>query len=297
MKYLFGIINFFVLISGLSAQKVISPELNKGLLWKIEHPQSDYESYLFGTIHLIPSDKFFLPQGFENAFSKSSKVFMEINMDDMSSLENLMGMMDKMLMKDDTTISNLFNENEYAIVKAFFDRSGLPLAMFERFKPMFLSALVGADGNPMDIQTGSIKSYEMELNKMAKEQNKTLAGLETMDFQLSIFDSIPYSVQAKLLLESITASENEAHPLEEIYSSYINEDLNKMVDQVETSDPTLAPYLEMLVYKRNENWIPYILDAMKAESCFFAVGAGHLGGPKGLLNLMRKLGFKISRVI
>lgn len=296
MKYFIGIIQLLLLSSGISSQVNQFPDLSEGLLWKIEHPESNQASYLFGTIHMIPSEHFFLPEGFSNAFSKSSKVFMEINMDDMSSLENLMGMMDKMMMRDDTTLSDLLHENDYETIKNYFNKSGLPLALFERFKPMFLSALVSVDGNPMDLQGGSIKSYELELSKMAKEENKELGGLETLDFQLSIFDSIPYSVQAKLLLESVQSSENKSEPLEEIYSHYIKEDLAKMVEQVETSDPTLAPYLEMLVYKRNENWIPSIIEAMKYGSCFFAVGAGHLGGEKGLLNLMIKNGFKINRV-
>lgn len=296
MKYLIGIIKLFLFSSVLTAQVRPSPELSEGLLWRIEHPECNQPSYLFGTIHMIPAEHFFLPEGFSKAFSASSKVYMEINMDELSSLENLMGLMDKMLMKDDTTLSDLLHENDYATIESYFKKSGLPLALFERFKPMFLSALLSVDGSPIDLKGGSIKSYELELSKMAKEESKELAGLETLDFQLSIFDSIPYAVQAKLLLESVVKSEDKSAPLEEIYQYYIKEDLAKMVEQVETSDPTLTPYLEMLVYKRNENWIPNIIEAMRSGSCFFAVGAGHLGGEKGLLNLMKKNGFKIYRV-
>ena len=63
--------------------------------------------------------------------------------------------------------------------------------LFERIKPMFLSAFASADMNPSSIKEGSIKSYEMEFYEISQNRGMTTDGLETIDFQVSVFDSIP----------------------------------------------------------------------------------------------------------
>ena len=58
----------------------------------------------------------------------------------------------------------------------------------------------------------------------------------------------------------------------------------------------MAPYEELLLVRRNENWIPVMERIMREGSAFFAVGAGHLGGPKGVVNLLRQAGYTVEPV-
>ncbi len=268
----------------------------EGLLWKVEKPGQSTISYVFGTIHMIPKEKYFLPSGFDAAFKQCPRIFMEIDMDDMNDLGKIMGIMDKVFMDDELRLSDLLKQEEYEKIKNYFDQMGLPMMMLERMKPLFLSALAGTDGNPMALKEGSFKSYEMELSQMAEKNNKELLGLETIDFQLSIFDKIPYAVQAKMLLDAIAADTSKNDQTDLMFDQYTKQDLEQMSESVEKEDSSLNPYLDVLLFERNKNWIPKMKLEMEKGSCFFAVGAGHLGGHKGILQLLADEGYIVSRM-
>ncbi len=268
----------------------------EGLLWKIEKKGQSSASYVFGTIHMIPKEKYFLPPGFNVAFNKCSRIFMEIDMDDMNDLSKIMGIMDKVFMEDDKKLSDLLQEEEYSKIKDYFDHMGLPMMMLDRMKPLFLNALAGTDGNPMALKDGSYKSYEMELSQMAEKSNKELLGLETIDFQLSIFDKIPYKVQAKMLFDAVSADSSKSDHTDVMFDQYVKQDLHQMSESIETGDLSLKPYLSLLLFERNKDWIPKMKAEMEKGSCFFAVGAGHLGGQGGVLQLLSNEGYSISRV-
>jgi uncharacterized protein YbaP (TraB family) len=285
----------------LSSQLLLAQDSNqspdKALLWKIEGHGIQNPSFLFGTIHMIPKEDYFLPNGLEQAFDHVKKVFFEIDIDKMNDPMAMLGLMDKIVMKNDTSLTDLLSPEEYGKMKDYFDHMGLPLAMFDRVKPMFLSAMAGTDGNPMALQDGSFKSYEFELSEMAKQKHIQTDGLETMEFQLSIFDSIPYGVQAKMLVESISSSAENEDEMKKMYQNYKEQNLNALNQTISKEDQQLLPYLEMILYHRNKNWIPIIKSQIEKESCFFAVGAGHLGGEKGVINLLRKEGYTLIPVI
>ncbi|MBK9108943.1 MAG: TraB/GumN family protein [Saprospiraceae bacterium] len=280
------------LLSILFLQPILSGQ-EQGLLWKVEHPQTAKKAYVFGTIHLIPAKHFFLPSGLDSAFEQSSKIFMEIDMDDMENLGKIFGIMDKLFMEDGLSLEDLVNEQDYKLIETHFDNLGMPLSLLKRMKPLLLSALSGTEGNPMALKDGSFKSYEFELAEMSKQKNKSLEGLETLDFQISLFDSIPYTVQAKMLMESIQAPSDK---MDELYNIYRAQDIGKMVHGIESEDPNLKPYLEMLIFKRNQSWVPIIEAEMQKGISLFAVGAGHLGGSKGLLQLLKHKGYMLTRV-
>ena len=145
----------------------------------------------------------------------------------------------------------------------------------------------------MAFRDGQLKSYELELAEMARHQEKELEGLETLDFQLSLFDSIPYPVQAQMLLESVRAPQSAS---DEMYRWYREQEIEKLAESVSTSDASLTPYIEMMLDQRNRTWVPLIADAMRTNVCLFAVGAGHLGGKEGVLSRLREAGFRVKRV-
>ena len=93
------------------------------------------------------------------------------------------------------------------MVQDHFQEIGLPLFMFERIKPMFLTVMASGDMSPTAMSSGEMLSYEMEIMEIAQAGEKKMGGLESMEFQMSVFDSIPYDAQAKMLVESIKSSD------------------------------------------------------------------------------------------
>jgi hypothetical protein len=281
-------------------------DTTKSLLWEITGKDLTKPSYLYGTIHMIPKEDFFLTDATKKAIAASQKVTFEINMKEMNNPMALIGVFMKAMMPNGTRLRDLVSKEDYALVKNRFDSIGMPIAMLERVKPMFLSALVEGDGaqmNPFDTTATSVAkqtttSYEFEIMHIAEKQKKEFGGLETMEFQMGIFDSIPYKAQAEMLVKSIKGGdakggESEFGKMVEMYKA---EDIYSMSQMMSSGDDAegLGQYEKLLVTTRNLNWIPLMAKSMKKQSTFFAVGAGHLGGNKGVVSLLRKEGYTVK---
>lgn len=266
------------------------PEENS-LLWKISGNGLEQSSYLFGTIHMIGKEDYFFNDTMQASFKETQQVAFEIDMEEMSDFSTLMPLMMKAFMANGTTLRDLVTEDDYELVQDHFNKIGLPMMLLDRIKPMFLSAMTSGDmlnsGGGMD----SVVSYEMELMKMAKEQEKKIFGLETAEFQMSMFDSIPYKAQAKMLVESIKSGEEGDDQFAEMVDLYKNQDIYGMQTMLKEDEEGVGDFEDLLLAGRNRNWIPVMMEMMTEKPTFFAVGAGHLGGTVGVIALLREKGY------
>lgn len=270
--------------------------LTNALLWKIEGNGIAEPSYLYGTIHLIDSEAYFLPNGTLTAMEDTKKMVFEIDMNEMSDMGNMMSIMNKAFMNDGKTLKDLISDEDYKIVDAHFAKIGMPLMMLERMKPMFLTVFASGDMDPSGLQNGSMKSYEMEFMEIAKSSNKPMAGLETIEFQMSVFDSIPYQAQADMLIETIKAGDTGSDQMKQMIDMYKAQDINAMISMITDENEQLSEYEDVLLSKRNKAWISGMRTMMSEMPTFFAVGAGHLAGEKGVINLLKKEGYKLTPV-
>jgi uncharacterized protein len=266
------------------------------LLWEITGKGLTKPSYLYGTIHMIPKADFFLTDATKKALGESQKVMFEINMKDMQNPMMLFSIMSKAMMPRGTKLRDLISADDYALVKKRFEEIGLPLPMLETIKPMFLSAMVDGGDNPMDTTSKSATTaYEMEIMKIAEKDKKEMGGLETMEFQMGIFDSIPYKTQAEMLVKSIKSVNKGDSEFKTMVEMYKSQDIESMAGTMKASDENeLSKYEGILLTSRNKNWIPLIAKNSAGKSTFYAVGAGHLGGEMGVVNLLRKEGFTLK---
>ena len=277
--------------------------LENSLLWKISGNGLENDSYLYGTIHIIDAESFFWPKNTMESFNKSKKVVFEIDLDEMSDMGNIMSMMGKVMMKDGMTLKKLLSDEDYALVNDHFKDLGLPMFMLEKMKPMFLTIFAEGDmdfASMQDPSQATTKSYEMEFYDLANNTEKPVHGLETMDDQISLFDSIPYIDQAMMLVEGIKASakpdDGEESELEMITRLYIEQDISSMVSSIEAEGSELAGFEDLLLNDRNQKWIPQMSAYMKESTTFFAVGAGHLAGQEGVINLLRTVGYTLTPI-
>ncbi len=271
-------------------------KLANALLWEISGNELGKKSHLFGTIHIINDEDFFYPQGTLSAIDNVEKMVFEIDMDDMTDMSKAMAMLQKAFMDGGKTLKDLLSDEDYDLVNRHFKRIGLPLFFLERIKPMFLTVFASGDFKPEDLQSGKIKSYEMEFSKIANEKELPTSGLETVEFQISIFDEIPYEDQARMLVETIKSSDTGSNEFKEMIEIYKKQNINAMQTMMK-GDETIQEYEDILLVGRNRNWIPIMKNMMAEGPTFFAVGAGHLGGKSGVINLLKAEGYKLKPVI
>ena len=290
MCFLFSLAGF----TGANSQSVKSKPLEKSLLWEISGNGLAKPSYLYGTIHMICKDDAALGDSLVAAIAGSDRVYFEVDMDNL--MEMLTALKD-FKMKNDTTLADLLSKEDYEKVKEYMESKStlLPFSKLETYKPMLASSLLMESG----IGCEESVAIEQLILEVAKKNKKRVEGLETMSYQASIFDSIPYKLQAEQLLKYVKDGGNQPgadKQFEEMIDAYKAQDIEKLGQFVSTDDGGLGDYEDILIYHRNRNWVQKLRTIMPGKSLTIAVGAGHLAGEKGVIKLLRKEGYTVRPI-
>ncbi len=283
-----GLVALLTTITTYAQQKQISVK-DRSLLWKISGKHLPKPSYLFGTIHLICSEDFLWTEKMKESFGMSEKVCFEMDLDNPEvMIQASMGLMDKTGRK----LKEYFTDEQYKTLELYFNDSlGMDIAMFEQLKPVALLSMLGTTG----VSCANPVSYEDSLMKKAQADNKEIMGLEEPKEQLDVLASIPVDSVVQQLMDAMENNSANDSDFANLISAYKKQDLPKLYELLTNSkDQSLD--LGMFLDKRNKNWIPRISTKMLASSVFFAVGAGHLYGETGVINLLRKEGYKVEAV-
>lgn len=267
--------------------KANSTPLEKSLLWKVSGPDIK-ESYLFGTIHILPQSQFKLQTGVEEAFAAADKIILELDMDDPSIQVE---MMQYASMPDGQNLSQLLTEEEYAQLDKWIQKSsGVKLEMVHTLQPLLLTALIIGE-----YLEGPPASYEGSFVQMAKAQDKEVLGLETVKEQMGAISEYGIENQIRDLKKMLAEPETVRTGFEQLLATYQSQDADGIYEYM-NSEMAGNGMNASLIVKRNQNWIPRIQKMAADQSCFFAVGSGHLGGDVGVIRLLREAGYTLTPV-
>jgi hypothetical protein len=134
--------------------------------------------------------------------------------------------------------------------------------------------------------------------KALKEQEpkKPVKGLETAAFQAGLFDSIPYEKQAKELVDYLDSMDQNKKITQQLAVLYTSQDLDGIQALSDKDDPEMNGYMDLLLYNRNRKWAKELDGLLPGKSLLIAVGAGHLPGQQGVIELLRKEGYTVDPV-
>ncbi|MCH2215697.1 MAG: TraB/GumN family protein [Flavobacteriales bacterium] len=268
---------------------VVAQDLEKSLLWKIEKDGTK-PSYLFGTIHVLPQEDFKLDEKVKKAFGESEELTMEMDLTD-PALQTKM--FQGMNMADGMTLDKLLSKEDYdALSKKVASIEGTPpFAMMNAFKPFMVATIM------MSEYVGSQPaSFEMALMTMANENEMSVSGLESIEYQMAVFDSIPYESQAEDLMEMVYEADKMKALFSRMVQEYKDEEVNALFTSISEYSGSESE-MEFLLYKRNANWVDKLGDMLGEKTYFIGVGAGHLGGQKGVIKLLRDKGYSVTAIL
>jgi uncharacterized protein YbaP (TraB family) len=294
---------YLLLAAGLLTATLACPQATRTphtLLWRITGKGITRPSYLFGTMHILCAGDANLSDSLKAAIRSADEVYFEINLSDMMGMASAIFAMQ---MKDGKKLSDVLKPAEYQRVKDYFEKhpSLLPppltFGMLERFKPMLISGFVEEAG--MDCGTAGTDGMEMEIMKVAKElaNPKPINGLETAAFQAGLFDSIPYAKQAKELVDYIDSADYNKKETRQLADLYNQQDLDGIQALSDKDDPGMDEYMDLLLYGRNRKWARILDTLLPDKSLLIAVGAAHLPGEQGVIELLRKEGYTVEAVL
>ncbi len=302
MKSIFKTIIFFFVgitfLVGCKTNKVLTKTTDQpnnavntkneaSLLWKVEG-NGIKPSYVFGTIHMLKHEDFNLKESVKTAFNAVEQLVLEIDMDDPAMQVE---MMNHVGMKDGMTIKQLLKEETYkALDTKLQETMGVGIQIFDTWQPIIVSTLL-----LKDVVGEQPASFEQSFMHMAQKNEIEIIGLEKVEEQLNFFHAIPYKDQAKAIEEYINETDEMVDGFNKMTAIYLSEDIDALLKFTEAESKGYINTAD-IVDKRNENWIPKIKEMASEKSSFFGVGAGHLGGPKGVINLLRKAGYTVTPI-
>lgn len=260
----------------------------KTLLYKISK-EGHQESYVYGTMHILPDSLFYFPNKLKKIVKKSEELILEIDEKSVSQKELL-----KLMALESGSAFDIFTKVQKDSVLNWGSKlTGLTPTLFEsafsKQEPFAIMQL-----SVLETMKQPHKMVEKELEVIARESNIPTSGLESIEFQLSIFKNMPDSLISQMILQVIRTSGDQSETIN-LYTAYKNQDVELLHDLI-NQDEQLADKEAELLTNRNVDWIPKIDAKTKEKKCFFAVGAGHLGGESGVLNLLRKQGFTVEAI-
>jgi uncharacterized protein YbaP (TraB family) len=263
---------FFLLISNVTFAQ------DKGLLFEISGNNLQKPSYIFGTMHLLCEGDFEMSEEMISKILSSEILAMEMDLDDPTMAFKMMG---KMKMKGDMSLSDLMPKARYDSLKSYLkDSLNLPPMMFQKTKPFLIYSLILTKLLPC-------KTLMLENEIMKIGKGKKVVGLETLDFQMGLMDKMSYQLQADYLLETLSDKKKSILEFQEMAEAYKKRDLEILLKSIDAEKGMMADFENEMLHKRNMAWIPEIKKLISEKTTFIAVGAGHLGGQKGVLQLLK----------
>lgn len=257
----------------------------KGILFEISGNNIQKPSYIFGTMHLLCEGDFEMSEEMLSKIKSSEVLAMEMDLDDPTIAFKMMG---KMKMKGDTSLSDLIPQTRYDSLKSYLkDSLNLPPMMFQKTKPFLIYSLILTKLLPC-------KTLMLENEIMKIGKGKKVVGLETLDFQMGLMDKMSYQLQADYLLETLADKAKSIREFNEMAEAYKKRDLEILLKSIDAEKGMMADFENEMLHKRNLAWIPEIKKLVSDKSTFIAVGAGHLGGEKGVLQLLKNEGYTLK---
>ena len=279
------------------------------LLWKISGNGLQKPSYIIGTYHLAPVSFTDSIKGLKAALDASEQVYGEIVMADLASPENQQKAQAAMMLPDGQTLDKLFTADEMTRINALV-KSVLGVDMTN---PMVAQQLGKLTPYALQVQLGVLiylkkhpgfnpnEGFDSYFQKEAAAKGKGVGGLETFDFQINtLYKSAKMERQKQLLLCMADNLEFTEEQTENVVKAFFTQDLDGIEKAMDaklnnTCDGT-PEEKETLIYSRNDNWMKQMPEIMKQKGTFFAVGAGHLPGERGLLAQLKKAGYTVEGI-
>jgi uncharacterized protein YbaP (TraB family) len=262
---------------------------DKALLYEVTRKDLAQPSYIFGTFHLVCPADLIISDAAKKAIADSKQLYLELDFDD-PGLQR--AMITSMLMTDGKTLKDFLKQEDYALLDEYLRGNvGIGLGQLGAVKPMALLSMMFV---------GMLKcqpvSYDLTFAEMAGKAGKEIQGLETLEQQLALLDKIPIDQQLKGLLDMVRKPVEAQKEISELMAAYRAQDVDLLMKLIGESkfDAETPGFKEDMLDKRNSEWIPLIERAARNQSTFFAFGAGHLGGPNGVIHLLRQKGFTLK---
>jgi uncharacterized protein YbaP (TraB family) len=269
----------------------------RAMLWKMS--DKDNSVYLLGSFHLLKPGDYPLPAPIGAAFTDAERVVFELAPADMRAPDVGAKMMAAGTLPPGADLKQLLGPKDWARLEVYTAKRGQSAAAMARFEPWFVSLLIGMTemrASGFDPQHG----VDQYLMKRSDEDRKGTGGLESVETQIAALDGMTAEEQRQSLAEALDQAEGSDDRVAQLHALWLAGDADGierlLLDDFRASYPRLYRRVNV---DRNEAWLPKVkamLDAPGKDDVLVVVGTMHLLGPDGLVERLRKDGYRVERM-
>ena len=262
-------------------------------LWKV---QSDHNTvYLFGSIHLLKKENYPLHDNIYRALDEASHLVFEVNLDELNTPQVQVEAVAKGMYTNGRSLKDAISPESYAKVNTHLKNRGMSIEMFHLMKPWMMATTI----TTLELQKLGFQidqGVDAHIFQRAKSAGKKIEGLETVSYQLGLFDSLSPKTQELFLLqtlEEISILEKETQQIVDSWSQGETEGLAIMLESMRQ----FPEVYQALITTRNNNWMSHIESYLnQKETYLVVVGTMHFLGDEGLLAMLQEKGFTIEQL-
>lgn len=283
----------FLLDSSLYARSAVS-QSQKTFLWKAQSKTGIV--YVLGSLHLMKKESYPLNTKIENAFEQSNVLAVEANISDIAKMD-LQQLMQNAFYQRNETIERHVSRETYELIKKETGNLGMPLELIIKQKPWFLSltltslqlAKLGFDPNY------GIDNYFLQKSIGRKK----IVELESIDYQLALLSGFSDREQELFLLHTLRDMKTIEQEINQLLRAWTSGDVKSIESLLlkESVNRGMEHIYEKLFYERNRNMTSKIEGFLRTRETYFVViGAGHLVGNKGIIEILKRKGYSVEQI-
>lgn len=266
----------------------------KSCLWKVT--SGEHSLYVQGSSHVLRPENYPLAPAIEAAYSNSTALVLEVDMAEMVSPKTQQLILSKAMLSPPDTIQSVILPATYEYLSTACTDAGLPMAALQQFKPWFATmrlTIVKMQQLGFDSKYGLDQYF---YNK-ATADGKRVIGLETIDFQIALFDSLANESPDDFVNRSLADLELLNTEIEELIKAWEVGDMETLDQLLSKSFDECPGLYAKFITARNKAWAKQLSNMFNDDECYMVVvGAGHLPGEKGVINLLKEKGFAIEQL-
>lgn len=266
----------------------------KSFLWKVRSEKNSI--YILGSIHFLKKESYPLKKSIEQAFDAVSKLVLEVDLQSATAERTQQVTLEKGLFRNGTTLRENVDKETYDLTERRARELGIDLRAMNPLKPWLVALTLTA----MKLQKlGFDPNYGVDrhLTERAKRSGKSTGGLESLEFQIGLLDGLSRRDQEMMLRETLKELDQLDKGVEQLVQFWMQGEVGSVEDWLLAGMREYPEVYAKVIVERNRRWLPQIEKMIaQGENTMVIVGAAHLVGREGVIELLRQLGYTVEQL-
>ncbi len=267
---------------------------NKHCLWQVAGKNN--KVFLLGSVHMLSEKQYPLPTVFDSVYAQSAALFFEVNIDSAQSPQAAGLLMRQGLLTGQETLKDLLADTVFQKLKATLNHFGQPVELYLKMKPWLVTLML----NQLNMQALKLNpqlGLEMYFSQKAKQDRKPTYGLESLNQQIAFLSQLSEINPNTLVMETIKEMETGNQTLDELLTAWQTGNARALDSLINANLKEFPEVEKILLDQRNLNWLKKIEPLLNEnQNYLIVVGAGHLVGDQGLVQLLSKKGYHVQQL-